>query len=148
VLSAAAWILCETFGGLFFRAFGVRLWRYEIAPLVFGVTSPVIWGLAFLLLGPLTWLWLQIEERLPAAGRLWARVAFFATAGPVLEVVLNRGVFIALLGRPLYEYLVLPTFDGSGSLLSPLYYMTLLIHVPWVKRAAGRGRLAVPARAA
>lgn len=135
-VSAGGWILCETFGGLIFLALGVRLWRYEIAPLFWSVTSPVVWSLALLLLGPLTLLWLAAEERLPLPrpGRLAARAAFFMTAGPLIEVLLNRGLFSGFAGHPLYVYTLLPTFGGSGSMLSPLYYATLLIHVPWVER--------------
>lgn len=137
ILSAAAWVLCETLGGLFFLSLGVRLWRYQIAPLFLAVTSPVIWGLAFLLMGPLTLAWLDVEQILPLrrAGRLAARAAFFMSVGPVLEVLLNRGFFATTVGRPLYLYTFLPTFGGSGSLLSPFYYSTLLIHVPWIERA-------------
>ncbi len=140
IVSAGAWILCETVGGLLFLAFGLRLWRYDIAPILFSVTSPVIWSLALLLLGPLTLFWLSTEERLPIAraGRLAARAAFFMTVGPLLEVLLNRGIFWAFAGRPLYTYTFLPTFGGSGSLLSPLYYATLLVHVPWVERSRSR----------
>ena len=140
VVSAGGWILCETAGGLLFLALGVRLWRYEIAPLFWSVTSPVIWSLALLLLGPLTLLWLSAEERLPLPrpGRLAARAAFFMTVGPLLEVLLNRGLFSAFAGRPLYTYTFLPTFGGSGSLLSPFYYATLLIHVPWVEKSRSR----------
>ena len=137
LLSAAGWIACETLGGLFCLGLGVRLWRYRIAPLFLGVTSPVVWSLAFLLLGPVTLAWLAFEERLGLSrtSRLAARAAFFMAAGPALEVVLNRGLFAGLAGHPLYVYTLLPTFEGSGSLLSPLYYATLLIHVPWVERA-------------
>lgn len=140
VVSAGGWILCETLGGLTFLAFGVRLWRYHIAPILFSVTSPVIWSLALLLLGPLTLFWLSAEERLPLprAGRLAARAAFFMTVGPLLEVLLNRGLFSAFAGRPLYTYTFLPTFGGSGSLLSPFYYATLLVHVPWVEKSRSR----------
>ena len=42
--------------------------------------------------------------------------------------------FKGLVGRGLYEYTVLATFGGSGSWLSPLYYMTLLVHVPITDR--------------
>lgn len=137
IVSAAGWVACETAGGLFFLALGVRLWRYEIAPLFLAVTSPVVWALAFSLLGPLTLLWLAAEERLrlARAGRLAARAAFFVTAGPILEVLINRAFFPLAAGHPLYAYTFLPTFGGSGSLLSPFYYATLLVHVPWVERA-------------
>jgi hypothetical protein len=47
-------------------------------------------------------------------------VVVVAPVGPVIEVLLNRYLFTAFVGRPLYLYTVLPTFGGSGSLLSPL----------------------------
>jgi hypothetical protein len=147
LFSASGWVACETLGGLFFLALGVRLWRYRIAPLFLGVTSPVVWTLAFLLLGPLTLAWLAFEDRLALSRtrRLAARAAFFMTAGPALEVVLNRGLFAGLAGHPLYAYTLLPTFGGSGSLLSPLYYATLLVHVPWVERARSAALATAPA---
>jgi hypothetical protein len=41
---------------------------------------------------------------------------------------------------------VLPTFDGSGSLLSPLYYATLLIHYPLLARLRASRPSVLPLR--
>lgn len=138
-IAALAWIVCETAGGLAFLAAGVRLWRYEILPVAWAITSPVVWLFALALIMPLT---LAFEARWTAGlaprARL-ARVALFvAIAGPVLEVLINEILFRRAIGRPLYEYLVLPTFAGSGSWLSPFYYLTLLVHVPVTDRILHR----------
>jgi hypothetical protein len=129
--ASAAWVLCEVGGGLLFLSLGLRLWRYEIAPLFSDITSPVVWLLAFLLITPLT----LAFERLSASWRgPLPRLAFLMVTGSVLEVLLNRYLFEGLLGRPLYRYTFLPTFDGSGSWLSPLYYATLYVHAPVADR--------------
>lgn len=133
--ASLAWIACEVLGGLAFLACGLRLWRYEIVPVFSEITSPVVWLLAFLLITPFTFgfdRWLR-TDRLPARWRAGLRLAFLMVTGPVLEVVLNRFLFEAAFGRPLYRYTFLPTFDGSGSLLSPLYYATLYVHRPVVE---------------
>ncbi|MCE7958439.1 MAG: hypothetical protein DYH06_10965 [Acidobacteria bacterium ACB2] len=150
--ASAAWIACEVGGGLLFLAAGLRLWRYEIAPLFLEITSPVVWALAAVLITPLT---LAFERaavrRLPGAlARSGLRLAFLMVTGPLVEVVLNEALFRGLLGRPLYVYTFLPTFDGSGSLLSPFYYATLYLHVPVAgrllgRRASGARRSASPA---
>ena len=133
---ALAWIVAEVTGGLAFLAMGIRLWRYEIAPVFSEITSPVIWLLAALLITPLMIAFDRVAgtDRLSARRRVVARLGFMMTAGPVMEVLINRVFFVGLLGQPLYAYLVLPTFEGSGSLLSPLYYATLYIHVPLMDR--------------
>jgi|KBSSwiStaDraftv2_1062776.scaffolds.fasta_scaffold00016_76 hypothetical protein len=136
VYGGLAWIVAEVTGGLAFLAFGIRLWRYEIVPLFSAITSPVIWVLAALLIGPLMVAFDRLIgiERLSSRRRLVARLGFLMTAGPVIEVLINRLFFVGVLGQPLYAYLVLPTFEGSGSLLSPLYYATLYIHIPLMDR--------------
>lgn len=132
LVASSAWIVCEVAGGLTFLAFGVRLWRYEILPLFAQITSPVVWGLAAALILPLAILFERGAgiRRLPPFGRAASRLLFLMCVGPVVEVLLNEHLFVPFLGRPLYRYLVLPTFEGSGSLLSPLYYATLYLHVP------------------
>ncbi|MBM4194080.1 MAG: hypothetical protein FJ202_06845 [Gemmatimonadetes bacterium] len=126
-----AWIVVEVAGGLAFLAAGVRLWRYEIAPLWFEITSPVVWAFAVLLIVPLSVTFDRaVMHHIPPRYRLGVHLAFLMVTGSILEVAINEWVFRAAFGRPLYEYLVLPTFGGSGSLLSPLYYATLLIHRP------------------
>lgn len=137
-IACGAWIAAEVGGGLLFLAAGVRLWRYEIAPLWFDITSPVVWVFAAALIVPLSVAFDRRVALRAERGRRWvARVAFVATVGPVLEVLINEYVFRRMWGAPLYTYLVYPTFDGSGSLLSPLYYATVLIHVPITDRVLG-----------
>jgi hypothetical protein len=138
--SATGWILCEAgFGGLFL-ALGVRLWRYDVVPLLSGITSPVVWVVSALLVTPLMTAW-EKAFRLwdtTAARRAAMRLAALMLFGSSLEVVFNTILFPWLFGRPLYRYEVLPTFGGSGSLLSPIYYATLYIHLPVVDRILGR----------
>lgn len=136
LLASAAWIACEVGGGLLFLAAGLRLWRYEIAPLFAGITSPVVWALAAVLITPLTLAFDRAVVRRRPAGpsRTALRLAFLMVTGPVVEVLLNEALFRGLLGRPLYLYTFLPTFGGSGSVLSPLYYATLYVHVPVAAR--------------
>jgi len=136
---SAAWVVSEVCGGLAFLAAGVRLWRYQILPLCSGITSPVVWTIAGLLIVPAMLLFDRAfrTERLSPRRRAAARLGFMMVVGPVLEVLINRHVFIRLFGEPLYFYTVLPTFQGSGSLLSPLYYATLYIHVPVADRLLG-----------
>lgn len=130
-----AWIVCEVAGGLAFLAMGVRLWRYHLMPVWWDITSPIVWIFAVTLIVPLS---LAFERRwthgLGGGARLARLAAFVGTAGPVLEVLFNEIGFKALIGRGLYEYTVLATFSGSGSWLSPFYYMTLLVHVPITDR--------------
>jgi hypothetical protein len=138
LVAGAAWIVAEVGGGLFFLLFGVRLWRYEIVPLFFEITSPVVWMLAFLLIVPLSHVFdLAFGKQRPKRTRLLAYLAFLMVTGPVVEVILNEHFFRPLFGRALYQYLVLPTFEGSGSLLSPLYYATLVLHRPLTERLTG-----------
>lgn len=139
VAGAAAWVATEVLGGLACLSAGIRLWRYEILPVFWAITSPVVWLLAALLIVPSCQLFDRAVGvgRLSRAGRAALRLAFLMSAGPVVEVLLNRYLFVGLLGRPLYTYLVLPTFGGSGSLLSPLYYATLYLHVPVADRLLG-----------
>jgi len=130
-----AWVVCEVAGGLAFLALGIRLWRYHLMPLWWDITSPIVWMFAVTLIVPLC---RAFERRwTPGRGvgaRMAGLAAFVGTIGPVLEVLLNELGFKGLVGRGLYEYTVLATFGGSGSWLSPLYYMTLLVHVPITDR--------------
>ncbi len=134
-IAAIAWILAEVLGGLFFLALGVRLWRYEIWPLFFAITSPVVWFLAFVLIMPLTVAFEKVAPLPGGTSRIFVQLLFLMVTGPVVEVILNDNLFRPLCGRPLYTYLVLPAFEGSSSLLSPFYYATLILHVPFTRRA-------------
>jgi len=146
LVAGAAWIVVEIGGGLLFLAAGYRLWRYEIVPIVFEITSPVVWIFAAALIIPLCVLFdRRVTDHLPRRARLPVRLAFLMVVGPVLEVVINETMFVNGMGRPLYTYLVLPTFGGSGSWLSPLYYATLIIHVPVTDRLLRRSPLAARA---
>jgi hypothetical protein len=127
VVALAAWIPCEVLGGLAFLALGIRLWAYYLAPLCWQLTSLLGWGLVLLLLGGQSCLYLLWEQRAAVRGpwRWLCRALFLGVAGPVNEVVWNAVIREAF-GRPLFLYTLLPTFGGSGSWLSPLYYLTLL----------------------
>lgn len=138
VAAGAAWVLAEVTGGLFFLALGVRLWRYEILPLFWEITSPVVWLFAVGLIVPLSVAYDRtVACRWRGGGRLLARLLFVMSVGPLLEVLINELLFKGAAGRALYTYTVLRTFSGSGSWLSPLYYATLLIHVPITDRLLG-----------
>jgi len=138
VVAGSAWIAMEVGGGLAFLYGGVRLWRYHTFPIVDAITSPVVWIFAVTLIVPLSLVYdRHVATRWHGARRLAARLVFLMTVGPFLEVVINRALFIAWFSQPLYEYTVLPTFGGSGSWLSPLYYATLIIHVPITDRLLG-----------
>ena len=116
-------MLVEVSGGLAFLAAGVRLWRYDIAPLWREITSPLVWVFAVALIVPLSVAFdRHVSYRLHGWRKAAARLAFLMIVGPLLEVLINENLFKALYGQPLYEYLVLPLFDGSSSLLSP--YLT------------------------
>ena len=133
--AGAAWIVCEVAGGLAFLAMGIRLWRYHLLPVWSEITSPIVWIFAATLIVPLSQAFERRWTRGLGPGARMARLAMFVgTIGPVLEVVFNELGFKGVLGRGLYEYTVLATFDGSGSWLSPFYYMTLLVHVPITDR--------------
>jgi hypothetical protein len=127
-LSLGGWVITETLGGLIFLACGVRLWRYHITPVLWQIASPVGWLLVFLVAGVNLFGYLLCEHRLGVrGGRRWLyRALFLMVAGPVNEVLFNHLIWV-LFGTPVYLYTVLPTFAGSGSLLSPLYYLTLLL---------------------
>jgi hypothetical protein len=127
VVTLAAWILCEVLGGLAYLAIGIRLWAYHLAPVCWELTSFAGWALLLPLLGGQCCLWLAWEQRAGLDGpRRWLyRALFLAVAGAVNEVFWNA-VVRAAFGQPLFLYTVLPTFGGSGSWLSPLYYLTLL----------------------
>jgi hypothetical protein len=139
VTCATGWILCEAGFGWLFLALGVRLWRYQIVPLLDGITSPVAWVVAALLITPIMTTWENAFHLwdASAARRAAMRLAGLMLFGSTLEVVLNKFVFPWLFGGPLYRYEVLPTFGGSGSLLSPVYYATLYVHLPLVDRILG-----------
>lgn len=138
LVAGLTWVFVEVGGGLLFLAAGVRLWRYEIAPIWFDITSPVVWLLAVVLVVPLGLGFQRLAGgRLRGSRRGWGALLFLMSAGPVVEVALNELVFKGLFGTPLYRYLVLPTWGGSGSLLSPLYYGTLILHLPITERILG-----------
>ncbi|HKC23592.1 MAG TPA: hypothetical protein VKF32_02565 [Thermoanaerobaculia bacterium] len=152
LIGALSWAISEVGGGLAFLAAGVRLWRYQVVPLFSDITSPIVWTIAGLLIVPVMLLFDRVfrTERLSPRRRAAARLGFMMLIGPVLEVLINRHVFMTLFGEPLYLYTYLPTFQGSGSLLSPFYYATLYIHVPVADRLLGKARYerraATPAR--
>ncbi len=137
-MAGLAWVVCEVAGGLAFLAAGARLWRYHLLPLWSDITSPIVWMFAATLIIPLS---LAFERRFTRNVRGLARLArvaaFVAVVGPVLEVLINELGFKAFVGQGLYTYTVLATFDGSGSWLSPFYYLTLLVHVPITDRILG-----------
>jgi hypothetical protein len=144
-ISLVGWIVCETLGGLLFLACGVRLWRYVMTPILWQIASPVGWAFVFVVAGMNCFGYLLLERRLRVRGRRrWLyRALFLMVAGPVNEVIFNSLIW-RLSGTPIYLYTVWPTFAGSGSLLSPLYYLTLLLGLwveEWVPRSlASRGR--------
>jgi hypothetical protein len=128
LIGLIAWIPCEVLGGLIFLGAGVRLWSYHITPLFWGMTSWVAWLFVLIVLGANCTAYLLWEGWAGVAGRRrWGyRALFLIVSGPVNEIVWNSLVW-SLYGTPLYLYTVLPSFEGSGSYLSPLYYLTLLL---------------------
>jgi hypothetical protein len=95
---------------------------------------------AAILITPIMTMWertFRLWEASPVR-RAAMRLAALMLFGSGLELVFNTMLFPWLFGRPLYRYLLLPTFDGSGSLLSPVYYATLWVHLPVVDRILGR----------
>lgn len=140
VLGTFCWILCEVAGGLFFLALGLRLWTYDTLPIFWEITSPAIWLIAFILMPPLFVgfrLWEKQKNWKPSK-RLFYRSIFLIVVGCSFEVMINEWIFKAFLGRPLFTYTFLSTFEGSGSWLSPLYYMTLYLHFPLMERLEKR----------
>jgi hypothetical protein len=138
-ISLGAWIVCETLGGLLFLACGVRLWAYHITPILWDIASPVGWLLVYGVAGLNCFGYLVCEHRLRVQGcwRRWLyRGLFLMVAGPVNEVVFNSLIW-ALAGTPVYLYTFWPTFSGSGSYLSPLYYLTLLLGL-WIEERLPR----------
>ncbi len=127
LVGLVAWVPCEVLGGLLFLGLGVRLWAYHITPIFWQLTSLVAWVFVLFVLGTNCTLYLLWERRARVRGRRrWLyRALFLVVSGPINEVVWNSLIWAAC-GTPLYLYTVLPTFDGSGSALSPLYYLTLL----------------------
>ena len=127
VVGLAAWIPCEVLGGLLFLLLGVRLWVYHITPVFWELTSLVGWVFVLLVLGTNCTLYLLWEQWAGIrGGRRWAyRALFLVVSGPINEVLWNSIIW-CVSGTPLYEYTALPTFAGSGSVFSPLYYLTLL----------------------
>jgi hypothetical protein len=123
----AAWIPCEVLGGLLFLVLGMRLWSYHITPVFAELTSLVGWVFVFLVLGTNCTIYLLWEQWAGIRGRRrWAfRALFLVVSGPINEVVWNSLIWWAW-GTPLYLYEVGKTFEGSGSILSPFYYLTLL----------------------
>jgi hypothetical protein len=135
LVAALAWIVMEVGGGLFFLALGVRLWEYHVLPLWSAITSPIVWAFAGALIIPMSIGFERaVLDRVDGRQRAWVHLGFLMLTGSVLEVVFNELLFKAWVGRPLYTYLVAPTWHGSGSLLSPFYYATLMIHVPITDR--------------
>ena len=142
-ISLLAWIVCETLGGLLFLAGGVRLWRYVMTPILWEIASPVGWAFVFVVAGMNCFGYLLVEHRLGVRGRRrWLyRALFLMLAGPVNEVIFDSLIW-RLVGTPIYLYTVWPTFAGTGSLLSPLYYLTLLLGLwveEWVPRSLASG---------
>jgi hypothetical protein len=127
VVGVVVWIPCEVLVGLFFLGIDVRLWEYHIAPWLEAITSPAGWLVVLLVVGTNCSLYLLWEEWVGVAGwRRWLyRGLYLTVCGPINEVVWNELIRWAC-GTPLYHYTLLPTFNGSGSYLSPLYYLTLL----------------------
>ena len=127
VVGLAAWIPCEVLGGLIFLALGVRLWAYQITPVFWELTSFVGWLFVLIVLGTNLTLFLLWEQWAGIRGRRrWGyRALFLVVSGPINEVIWNSLIW-AVSGQPLYLYTVLATFGGSGSVLSPFYYLTLL----------------------
>jgi hypothetical protein len=127
-ISVVSWILCETLGGLIFLALGIRLWAYQITPIFWGIASYTGWIYVFFIVGTGCFAYLLGEHGLEVRGpRRWLyRSLFLVIAGPVTEVIWNHATW-NVLDIPLYLYTELPTFSGSGSWLSPLYYQTLLL---------------------
>jgi len=124
-MTMIAWMLCETAGGLLFLYFGVRLWEYHILPVFWSITSYFAWALIFVVGGLLCFGYLETEREYRFPNRWYFRSLFLIAAGPFLEVVFN-GLICKIYGTPLYTYTLWSTFEGSGSLLSPIYYLTLL----------------------
>lgn len=142
-ISLAAWIVCETLGGLIFLACGVRLWRYAMTPILWEIASPVGWAFVLGVAGTNCFGYLLWERHFGICGRRrWLyRGLFLMVAGPVNEVVFNALIWW-LVRTPIYVYTLWPTFAGSGSLLSPLYYLTLLLGLwveEWVPRSLASG---------
>lgn len=132
LISCVCWIVCETLVGIASLGLGLRLWTYEMWPVVWAVTSPVAWLVIFVGMTPFAVLLDKLEALTGLTGfrRVCARIAYLAILGPIIEVIMNELIFKKGFGAPLYTYDYLPTFDGSGSVLSPLYYLTLYIHFP------------------
>ncbi len=145
-ISLAAWIVCETLGGLLFLAGGVRLWRYVMTPVLWEIASPVGWLFVLAVAGTNCFGYLLWEKHFRVRGRRrWLyRGLFLMVAWPVNEVVFN-GLVWWLAGTPIYVYTLWPTFHGSGSLVSPLYYLTLLLGL-WVEEWVPRSLASVGRR--
>ncbi len=128
VVALVTWIPCEVLGGLLFLVLGVRLWAYQITPVFWELTSVVGWIFVLLVLGTNLTCYLLWEQWAGVHGwRRWGfRALFLVVSGPINEVIWNSAIW-AVSGQPLYLYTVLATFEGSGSVLSPLYYLTLLL---------------------
>ncbi len=127
VVGVLVWIPCEVLVGLFFLGIDVRLWEYHITPWLEAITSPAGWLIVLLVVGTNCSFFLLWEEWAGVAGwRRWHyRALYLAVLGPINEVVWNELIRWSC-GTPLYLYTLMPTFNGSGSYLSPLYYLTLL----------------------
>ena len=127
LVGVLVWVPCEVAVGLAFLSCDVRLWVYRIAPMLWEITSVAGWLVVFLVVGTNCSLYLLWEKWAQVTGRRrWAwRAVYLVIFGPINEVIWNSLIWWAW-GDPLYQYTLLPTFAGSGSLLSPLYYLTLL----------------------
>lgn len=128
VIALLGWIPCEVLGGLIFLSMGARLWAYHITPLFWDLTSFVGWAILLPVLGAHCCVYLLWEKRADVKGpKKWLyRSLFLMIMGPINEVIWNTLIW-STVGTPLFLYTVLPTFHGSGSVLSPLYYLTLLL---------------------
>ena len=101
--AGAAWVVVEVSGGLAFLAFGVRLWRYNIVPIWWDITSPVVWCFAAVFIVPISAVFDRFVTCKMHGWRAWAVHLFFLMmTGPVLEVVFNDLVFRRFFGAPLY----------------------------------------------
>lgn len=120
-----AWVFCETVGGLLFLYSGIRLWEYYILPIFYNITSLVAWALIFVFGGLICFGYLEAEREYRFENKWFWRSIFLMSSGPFLEVIFNN-IINLLVGKPLYSYTLWTTCGSSGSLLSPIYYLTLL----------------------
>jgi hypothetical protein len=148
LVGVLSWIICETVGGLIFLACGIRLWAYHITPIFWAIASYTGWCYVLVILGTGCFAYSIWEHGMGVVGRRrWLyRSLFLIVTGPIAEVIWNTATW-NVLGTPLYLYTAAPTFNGSGSLFSPLYYQTLLLGfwveewIPGTLASMGRSRV-------